>query len=89
VIPELARRLEESRDRFDEAATAVEKLVIGHKDTDKIRQDLDMFIDGLRTIGTGTMEFTYVASYLFRIFLVVVSTLGRPVLGFVSVYVDC
>jgi len=72
-MPELARRLEESRDRFDEAAIAVEKLVVGRQDTDKLRQDLDIFVDGLRTMGTWTMEFTYVATYLFRPFLLAIS----------------
>jgi hypothetical protein len=50
------------RDDFDETAQQIQKLTA--KCTPKVRKDLDHYIDGLRTIATGTIELWYVF-YLF------------------------
>ena len=57
IIPELIRKLAAVRDEFDETAQKVQKLAV--KCTPKVRKDLDQYIDGLRTIATGTIEFWY------------------------------
>jgi len=48
-------KLEACRDRFDEIAQTIQKKAAGAKP--KVRADLAKYIDGLRTIATGTMEF--------------------------------
>ncbi|KAK3356594.1 isoprenoid synthase domain-containing protein [Lasiosphaeria hispida] len=59
VIPELMRRLETCRDRFDEAAVVVQKVC--SKESEKVQEDLVKYIDGLRTIATGTIDFCKIA----------------------------
>ncbi|KAK5653827.1 hypothetical protein OQA88_7986 [Cercophora sp. LCS_1] len=55
VIPLLIKRLEESRDRFDDAAFKV--LEMCKSSDSEILPAVVQYIDGLRTIATGTIEF--------------------------------
>lgn len=58
IMPEMMRRLEACRDRFDEIAADVEKA--WERESAELRRDLHKYIDGLRTIATGTIEFWWV-----------------------------
>jgi len=57
VIRELMVKLEASRDRFDEAASRIQKIASRANDIDC--NELLKYIDGLRTNATGTIEFWY------------------------------
>lgn len=59
VIPELMAKLEACRDSFDETADRVCQLASSANKQD--RDDILRFIDGLRTIATGTIDFWYVS----------------------------
>jgi hypothetical protein len=59
VVPKLMVDLVACRDRFDTLAARIEKRAAHEKPN--VRQDLRTYIDGLRTIATGTMEFTCVS----------------------------
>ena len=59
VVPKLIVDLVACRDRFDALAAKIEKAAAD--ETPNVRQDLRIYIDGLRTIATGTMEFTCVS----------------------------
>ncbi|GAB1317187.1 Terpene synthase [Madurella fahalii] len=59
VMAELMAKLEAYRDRFDETAERVHKLVSGASKRD--RDEVLKFIDGLRTNATGTIEFCKLA----------------------------
>jgi hypothetical protein len=52
-------KLENSRDRFDEAAGRVHAAASGSSDLDQ--NELLRYIDGLRTNATGTIEFWWVS----------------------------
>jgi hypothetical protein len=58
IIPQLIKRLEESRDRFNDAAFKVLEMCKG-ADSKRpgILAAVTQYIDGLRTIATGTIEF--------------------------------
>jgi hypothetical protein len=59
VVPKLMVDLAACRDRFDTLAAKIEKSQAG--ESPKFRAELSKYIDGLRTIATGTMEFWYVS----------------------------
>lgn len=58
LVHELMVRLEACRDRFDDAADRVCEMVSSSSEKDC--KDLVRYVDGLRTNGTGTIEFRYV-----------------------------
>jgi hypothetical protein len=58
VIPQLIKRLEESRDRFDDAAFKVLEMCKGSgSERLAVLAVVARYIDGLRNIATGTVEF--------------------------------
>ena len=60
VIPKLMKELEASRDHFDEAALEVQR--ISNRISPEVREQLAKYMDGLRTIAGGTVEFWYALS---------------------------
>ena len=54
IIPQIVKRMEESRDRFDAAASKIQDMC---KKQPELLTAVVQYMDGLKTISTGTVEF--------------------------------
>ncbi|KAK4450259.1 Presilphiperfolan-8-beta-ol synthase [Podospora aff. communis PSN243] len=58
IIPHIIQRMEESRDRFDDAASKIYEMCKGVSSKQpELLAAVTQYIDGLKTISTGTIEF--------------------------------
>ncbi|KAK0612189.1 isoprenoid synthase domain-containing protein [Immersiella caudata] len=54
IVPQIVKRMEESRDRFDDAAAKIQEMCKKQPD---VLAAVNQYMDGLKTISTGTIEF--------------------------------
>ncbi|KAK1749562.1 Presilphiperfolan-8-beta-ol synthase [Echria macrotheca] len=58
IIPQIIKRLEESRDRFDQAASKIQEMCKSSESKQPgLLAAVVQYMDGLKTISTGTLEF--------------------------------
>jgi hypothetical protein len=55
VVPRLIEEMHASRDRLDSAAARLHAMTLADP---QLNQDVKMFIDGMRIMDTGTLEYS-------------------------------